>query len=131
MAVHHQVGKEQPALATGQEPIHPLAVALEVRSVSTNPYNDVGDWQRERDHIPGVDVAEVAEIRGLSVNQVLGLTTEAEPASGAPAAGTDAEPTSASPRPTFNGDGGSEATRGEAAAVPASDEEPEPEGSEQ
>jgi small subunit ribosomal protein S5 len=70
---------------------------------------------------------EVAEIRGLSVNQVLGLTTEpdAEAASGAPAAGTDAEPTSASPRLSSNGDGAPEATRGEATAVPASDEEPE------
>ena len=66
---------------------------------------------------------EVAEIRGLSVNQVLGLT---EPDAGAASgAGTDVEPTSASLRPTFNGNGGSEATRGEAAAVPASDEEPE------
>ncbi len=44
---------------------------------------------------------EVAEIRGLSVNQVLGLTTEAEPAS-------------ASPRSSLNGGEGSEATRGEA-----------------
>ncbi len=70
---------------------------------------------------------EVAEIRGLSVNQVLGLTAEpdAEHASGT---STDAEPTSASPRPSPNGDGGSEATRGEAAAVPASDVEPEAEG---
>jgi small subunit ribosomal protein S5 len=63
---------------------------------------------------------EVAEIRGLSVNQVLGLTTEAatdaEP-------GTDAEPTSASPRQSANGAAGSETTRAE--AVAASDEEPE------
>jgi small subunit ribosomal protein S5 len=59
---------------------------------------------------------EVAAIRGLSVNQVLGLT--AEPA-------TDAEPTSTSPRPNSNGAGGSETTRGEADAVAASDEEPE------
>jgi small subunit ribosomal protein S5 len=61
---------------------------------------------------------EVAEIRGLSVNQVLGLTTpEAEP-------GADAEPTSASPRPNSNGAAGSETTRGEADAVAASDQEP-------
>jgi small subunit ribosomal protein S5 len=61
---------------------------------------------------------EVAEIRGLSVNQVLGLTTEeAQP-------GTDAEPTSASPRPSSNGGPASETTRGEAAVVAASDEEP-------
>ena len=73
---------------------------------------------------------EVAEIRGLSINQVLGLTSEpdADAASGAPGAGADAEPTSASPRPSPNGDGGDEATRGEAAAVPASDVEPEAEG---
>jgi small subunit ribosomal protein S5 len=46
---------------------------------------------------------EVAEIRGLSVNQVLGLTTEAEPPSGSPAASS-------------NGGQGSEGTRGEADA---------------
>jgi small subunit ribosomal protein S5 len=70
---------------------------------------------------------EVAEIRGLSVNQVLGLTTdEAEPtAAETLSSGADAESTAASPRPSVNGDGGSEATRGEAAAVPAPDEEPE------
>jgi small subunit ribosomal protein S5 len=51
---------------------------------------------------------EVAEIRGLSVNQVLGLTTpDAESASGAPAL---------SP----NGNGGATATRGGADADPAS-----------
>jgi small subunit ribosomal protein S5 len=68
---------------------------------------------------------EVAEIRGLSVNQVLGLTAEAEAdtASASPA-GTDAEPTSASPRPNSNGAAGSETTRGEADAVAASDDEP-------
>jgi small subunit ribosomal protein S5 len=60
---------------------------------------------------------EVADIRGLSVNQVLGLTT--------PEASTDAEPTSASPRASANGDGGSGTTRGEAEPVAASDEEPE------
>jgi small subunit ribosomal protein S5 len=69
---------------------------------------------------------EVAEIRGLSINQVLGLTTEpeAELASASPA-DADAEPAPASPRPSFNGHAGSEATRLEADAVPASDEEPE------
>ena len=74
---------------------------------------------------------EVAEIRGLSVNQVLGLTTEpdAEHASGAP----DASNSNGGPR--------SEATRGGADADPASDSgiarddapansAPEPEGSE-
>jgi small subunit ribosomal protein S5 len=66
---------------------------------------------------------EVAEIRGLSVNQVLGLTTE--PADDAATQTlTDAEPTSASPRPESNGASGSETTRGEADAVAASDEEP-------
>jgi small subunit ribosomal protein S5 len=59
---------------------------------------------------------EVAEIRGLSVNQVLGLTSE-------PEVGADAEPTSASPRPDSNGAAGSDTTRGEAEPVPASDEE--------
>ena len=52
---------------------------------------------------------EVADIRGLSVNQVLGLTTEPEPASGAPGA------------PSSNGGAGSEATRGGADADAASD----------
>ncbi|MBV9941828.1 MAG: 30S ribosomal protein S5 [Solirubrobacterales bacterium] len=53
---------------------------------------------------------EVADIRGLSVNQVLGLTTsEAEPASGAPGA------------PSSNGDAGSEETRVEADADAAPD----------
>jgi small subunit ribosomal protein S5 len=53
---------------------------------------------------------EVAEIRGLSINQVLGLTSEpdADAASGAPGAQSS------------NGDGGSEATRGGADAPPAS-----------
>jgi small subunit ribosomal protein S5 len=50
---------------------------------------------------------EVAEIRGLSVNQVLGLTTEAEPAS-------------ASPASTSNGDGGAVSSRGSADADSAS-----------
>jgi small subunit ribosomal protein S5 len=68
---------------------------------------------------------EVAEIRGLSVKQVLGLTSEPEVASETL---TDAEPTSASSRPESNGAAGSETTRGEADAVAASDEEPgEPE----
>jgi small subunit ribosomal protein S5 len=54
---------------------------------------------------------EVAEIRGLSVNQVLGLTTpEAEPTSGAP----DSSP---------NGDGGATATRGGADADSGSADE--------
>ncbi len=53
---------------------------------------------------------EVAEIRGLSVNQVLGLTSE-----------PDVDTASASPRPSFNGGQGSEATRGEADADVASD----------
>src|SRR6516162_2079530 len=47
---------------------------------------------------------EVAEIRGLSINQVLGLTTEAE----AP---------SASPETASNGNGGSAVTRGDADGV--------------
>ena len=58
---------------------------------------------------------EVAEIRGLSVNQVLGLTAEpspdAEPASGAPGA------------PSPNGDGEAVSTRGGADAGSASDSE--------
>jgi small subunit ribosomal protein S5 len=55
---------------------------------------------------------EVAEIRGLSVNQVLGLTTsEAEPAPGAP----DAQ--------SSNGDGGAASTRGGADAHSASDDD--------
>jgi small subunit ribosomal protein S5 len=66
---------------------------------------------------------EVAEIRGLSVNQVLGLT--AEPDAGAAAAGTDAEPASASPASSSNGHGGATATRGDADAVPASVDEPD------
>jgi small subunit ribosomal protein S5 len=53
---------------------------------------------------------EVAEIRGLSVNQVLGLTTE-----------PDAEPASASPASISNGDGGAGSTRGSADADSASD----------
>ena len=55
---------------------------------------------------------EVAEIRGLSVNQVLGLTTEpaAESASGSPASSS-------------NGGGGAGSTRGEAEADPASESE--------
>ncbi len=53
---------------------------------------------------------EVAEIRGLSVNQVLGLTAE-----------PDAEAASvASHASSANGDGGAEATRGGADAPPAS-----------
>jgi small subunit ribosomal protein S5 len=49
---------------------------------------------------------EVAEIRGLSVNQVLGLTTEAGASSSVPA--------------TSNGNGDSTATRGTADEAPAS-----------
>jgi small subunit ribosomal protein S5 len=78
---------------------------------------------------------EVAEIRGLSVNQVLGLTTE-------PVA--DAESPSASLGSDSNGDGGAAVTRGDADGDPApvseaaeaaetaptSAAEPEPEGSE-
>jgi small subunit ribosomal protein S5 len=64
---------------------------------------------------------EVAEIRGLSVDQVLGLTTDAD----SPSAGTDAEPASASPASSSNGNGGATATRGDADAVPASDDEPD------
>ena len=57
---------------------------------------------------------EVAEIRGLSVNQVLGLTTEPEP---------DADTASASPRASSNGAPESGTTRGEADADAASDSE--------
>ena len=53
---------------------------------------------------------EVAEIRGLSVNQVLGLTTE-----------PDAGSASGSPASSANGNGGAVSTRGEAEADPASD----------
>jgi small subunit ribosomal protein S5 len=56
---------------------------------------------------------EVAEIRGLSINQVLGLTAE-----------PDAEPASASPRSAgLNGGGGAEATRGDAEPDSASADE--------
>ena len=48
---------------------------------------------------------EVAELRGLSINQVLGLTTEAAPASGGPDAGST------------NGHGEGNGTRGTADAV--------------
>jgi small subunit ribosomal protein S5 len=51
---------------------------------------------------------EVAEIRGLSVNQVLGLATP------------EAEPTSGAPDSSSNGDGGATVTRGGADADPAS-----------
>jgi small subunit ribosomal protein S5 len=53
---------------------------------------------------------EVAQIRGLSINQVLGLTAE-----------PDADTASASPHLSLNGGEGSEATRGEADADAASD----------
>jgi small subunit ribosomal protein S5 len=55
---------------------------------------------------------EVAEIRGLSVNQVLGLTTP------------EADPTSGAPDSSSNGGGGATATRGGAGAESASVEEP-------
>jgi small subunit ribosomal protein S5 len=55
---------------------------------------------------------EVAEIRGLSVNQVLGLTTP------------EAEPTSGAPESSSNGNGGAAVTRGGPDADSASDEEP-------
>ncbi|MGI8505202.1 MAG: ribosomal protein S5, partial [Solirubrobacteraceae bacterium] len=54
--------------------------------------------------------AEVAELRGLSINQVLGLSSE--PASGASALGS-------------NGSEGADAARGDADADPAPAEEPE------
>ena len=53
---------------------------------------------------------EVAEIRGLSVNQVLGLTTE-----------PDDQAASGSPASAVNGGERVEITRGEAEAVPSSD----------
>ena len=64
---------------------------------------------------------EVAEIRGLSVNQVLGLTTE-------PAA----EATSGSPAASSNGGPESEATRGgaDAPSAPVSESAPAGEGAE-
>jgi small subunit ribosomal protein S5 len=64
---------------------------------------------------------EVAEIRGLSVNQVLGLTTEAS--SGAPDA-TEGEPTSSAP-PASNGSGDATASaRGASDAASSSEQEP-------
>jgi len=61
---------------------------------------------------------EVAELRGLSVNQVLGLTSEAPP---------EGELTSAAPASSANGSGGSEQTHVTADAddAPASSEESE------
>jgi small subunit ribosomal protein S5 len=53
---------------------------------------------------------EVAEIRGLSVNQVLGLTMQPAP-----------EPASGSPAPSSNGGARAETARGEAEADSASD----------
>ncbi len=61
---------------------------------------------------------EVADIRGLSINQVLGLTSES--ASGAPDDG-DAAPTAAAPA-ISNGSGDPTATRGAADVGPASTE---------
>jgi small subunit ribosomal protein S5 len=55
---------------------------------------------------------EVADIRGLSVNQVLGLTTP------------EAEPTSGAPDSSSNGNGGAAVTRGGAEVDPASVEPP-------
>jgi small subunit ribosomal protein S5 len=49
---------------------------------------------------------EVAELRGISINQVLGLV--------------DSEPTSAAPPADSNGRNGTEVTRGAADAVPES-----------
>ncbi len=61
---------------------------------------------------------EVAELRGISINQVLGLTAE-------PAPVTESEPTSAATPTSTNGSGSAEATRVAADAVPDSDVEPE------
>ena len=41
--------------------VHPLAVPLQVGPVPADPDHDVGAGQRERAHVPGVDVAEVAD----------------------------------------------------------------------
>jgi small subunit ribosomal protein S5 len=64
--------------------------------------------------------AEVAELRGLTINKVLGL---AEPASTATAEAA-AEPTSAAPGSAANGHGGPGTPQGTADAVPAADKEP-------
>ncbi len=65
---------------------------------------------------------EVAAIRGLSVNQVLGLTSEPSP--GAPDAGDAADPASGAPDAgEVNGDEGPR-TRGDADAGAAASEEP-------
>src|SRR4249920_3711163 len=63
---------------------------------------------------------EVAELRGLSINQVLGLTEKA--ASGVPDAANGAEPTPAVTATGTNGDEGP-ATRATAGARPAAGEE--------
>jgi small subunit ribosomal protein S5 len=66
---------------------------------------------------------EVAEIRGLSVNQVLGLTTEAAASFSVPAE-AEAEPSSEAPS-ISNGSPDSSSTRGVSDAVPASSDQPE------
>ena len=65
--------------------------------------------------------AEVAALRGLSINQVLGLTEE--PSSGAPDAVNGGGATPAVPATETNGDEGP-ATRATAGADPAAGEEP-------
>jgi small subunit ribosomal protein S5 len=67
---------------------------------------------------------EVAELRGISINQVLGLT-DSEPVSESEPL-TDSEPTSAATAPDSNGRNGTEVTRVAADAVPESvPEQPE------
>ncbi len=67
---------------------------------------------------------EVAYIRGLSVNQVLGLTTE--PAPGAPDAALTSEPTPGAPDAEVANGGEGSATRGGADASPDVAEASEP-----
>ncbi len=64
---------------------------------------------------------EVAELRGISINQVLGLV-DSEPTSAA--AITESEPTSAATPTMTNGNGSAEVTRVAADAVPDSADEP-------
>jgi small subunit ribosomal protein S5 len=66
---------------------------------------------------------EVAEIRGLSVNQVLGLTTEAEPPSDSPARGLNGGPESGTTRGEADADSASDS--GAAGDGPTSAEQPE------
>jgi small subunit ribosomal protein S5 len=61
---------------------------------------------------------EVAELRGISINQVLGLTTEPEPVS-------ESAPASAATDSTSNGNGGADAPQVAADAVADSDAEPQ------